>query len=161
VPRQASPPVVREEVAARAPAFEPEPIEESEQPRRELASEVEPKQNPRAAAHVGSLPGCETAAASANQTIELGSARGAPDLTRDAFASVLEHGAYLTRCAIPPRTAIEICAAVRDGTVIGVTVTSEPRDPAINACVRRAVSTLRFPQSSQVDVTRTRFDRVR
>jgi hypothetical protein len=45
--------------------------------------------------------------------------------------------------------------------VIGVTVTSEPRDPAINACVRRAVTTLRFPRSSQVDITRTRFDRVR
>ena len=123
--------------------------------------EVEPEQNPRSEAQARSLPSCESAAATANQTIDLGSARGAPDLTRDAFASVLEHGAYLTRCAIPSRTAVELCAVVRDGTVVGVTVTTEPPDTAVNACVRRAVTTLRFPRSSQLDITRTRFEPVR
>jgi hypothetical protein len=110
---------------------------------------------------VASLPSCESAAASANETIDLRAARGAPDLTRDAFASLLENGAYLVRCAIPARTALEICAAVQDGKVVGVTVTSEPRNPATNACVRRAVATLRFPRSARLDVTRTRFEAAR
>jgi hypothetical protein len=105
-----------------------------------------------------SLPSCESAAAAGNQTVDLRSARGAPDLTRDAFAGVLENGAYLNRCAIPPRTALEICAAVQDGKVVGVSVTTEPRNEAINGCVRRAVAGLRFPRSSQLDVTRTRFE---
>ncbi len=104
-----------------------------------------------------SLPSCESAAASANETMDL-RARAAPDLTRDAFASVLENGAYLARCAIPSRTALDICAAVQDGKVVGVSVTSDPRNPAINACVRRSVAALRFPQNARLEVTRTRFE---
>jgi hypothetical protein len=105
-----------------------------------------------------SLPSCESAAANANETIDLGSRRGAPDLTRDAFAAVLDGGAYLAHCAVPARTALEICAAVRDGKVIGVSATTSPRSPAINACVRSAVAALRFPQNSRLDVTHTRFE---
>ncbi len=52
-------------------------------------------------------------------------------------------------------------AAVQNGKVVGVTVTTEPRDARINACVRRAVTSLRFPRSPGLDVTRTRFDRER
>ena len=107
------------------------------------------------------LPSCESAAASNNESMDLRAARGAPDLTRGAFAAVLENGAYLSRCAIPERTALEICAAVRDGKVVGVSATSSPRSPAINACVRRAVAGLRFPRSSRLDVTRTRFEPAR
>jgi hypothetical protein len=159
--RQALPDGAQDEVSAKARSLEPEAVDEPAPPRPALARAVEPEQSPRGEVHTGSLPSCESAAATANQSIDLGSARGAPDLTRDAFAGVLEHGTYLTRCAIPPRTALEICAAVRDGAVVGVTVTTEPRDPAISACVRRAVTTLRFPVNSQLDVTRTRFEGVR
>jgi hypothetical protein len=166
--RQAQPPVAQHkpsqsEVRQKARSLEPEPgpVEDPAPRRAELERELESEQNPRGEVHTGSLPSCENAAATANQTIDLGSARGAPDLTRDAFAGVLEHGTYLTQCAIPARTALEVCAAVRDGAVVGVTVTTEPRDPAINACVRRAVTTLRFPRNSQLDITRTRFEPVR
>jgi hypothetical protein len=93
--------------------------------------------------------------------VDLGAARGAPDLTRDAFAAVLEDGTYLNHCALPARTAIAICAAVQDGKVVGLSVTSEPRSPTINACVRRAVTALRFPRSPRLDVTRTRFEPTR
>jgi hypothetical protein len=104
------------------------------------------------------LPSCESAAAAASETIDLSAARGAPDLTRNAFAAVLENGAYLAHCAIPERAALEICAAVQGGRVVGVSVVTEPRNPAISACVRRAVAALHFPQSSRLDVTRTRFE---
>jgi hypothetical protein len=159
--RQAPPLVADDEPAAPTRTFESEHFEEPAVPRRELARHSEPEPSPKTAPQTGSLPSCESAVATANQTIDVGAARGAPDLTRDAFAGVLEHGAYLTPCSIPPRVALEICAAVQNGNVVGVTVTSEPRDPAINACVRRAVSALRFPRNSELDVTRTRFERVR
>ncbi|HET9933019.1 MAG TPA: hypothetical protein VFQ35_20090, partial [Polyangiaceae bacterium] len=100
---------------------------------------------------------CEAAAAAANETMEIGARRGAPDITRDAFARVLENGAYLSACAIPPSAALEICAAVQDGKVVGLSVSSEPRSSAVNACVRRAVARLRFPRSTRLDVTRTHF----
>ena len=79
-----------------------------------------------------SLPSCEAAAESAQQTIDFRGARGAPDLTRGALAAVLENGAYLNGCAIPARTAIEICAAVQDGKVVGVSVRAQPQDSAIS-----------------------------
>jgi len=107
------------------------------------------------------LPSCESAAESARETLEIGRSRGAPDLSRDAFASVLENGAYLGRCAIPERTALEICAAVQDGKVVGITVRAEPQNSTISNCVRRAVAGLRFPRNSRLDVTRTRFEAVR
>jgi hypothetical protein len=108
-----------------------------------------------------SLPSCESAAASANETLDMRAARGAPDLSREALAAVLENGAYLARCDVPAGTALDICAAVQDGKVVGVTVSSAPRNPAINACVRRAVAALRFPSSARLDTTRTRFDAAR
>jgi hypothetical protein len=108
-----------------------------------------------------SLPSCESAAAAANETLDLRAAQGAPDLTREALASVLEHGAYLGSCALPAHTTLDICAAVRDGRVVGVTATTEPRSPTVNACVRRAVAALSFPRSARLDITRTRFQAAR
>ncbi len=108
-----------------------------------------------------SLPSCETAAASANETLDLRGAPGAPDLPREAFAAVLDDGAYLAACALPPGTALDICAAVQDGKVVGVSASTEPRNPALNACARRAVAGLRFPSNPRLDVTRTRFDAAR
>jgi hypothetical protein len=70
----------------------------------------------------------------------------------------LENGAYLGACAVPARTALEICAAVQDGKVVGLSVTTAPHDSAIGACVRRAVASLRFPRNAALDVTRTRFE---
>lgn len=137
------------------PPFELPPPDPSE------VAEAPARQPPRDDAPSISLPSCEAAAASANETIDVGAAPGAPDLTRDAFASVLENGAYLARCTIPERTALDICAAVRDGKVVGVSVASQPRSPSINACVRRAVASLRFPRSARLDVTRTRFGAAR
>lgn len=134
-----------------------DPVEEREHPKEV----VETRPPSRGEAPTTSLPSCESAAAAAEQTVDFRSARRAPDLTRDAFAAVLENGAYLSHCAIPERMALEVCAAVQDGRVVGVSVTTTPRDPAIGACVRRAVAALRFPRSSQLDVTRTRFEPAR
>jgi hypothetical protein len=116
---------------------------------------------PREASAATSLPSCESAAAAANETLDLRGPRGAPDLTRDAFASVLENGAYLARCSIPASTALDICAAVQDGKVVGVSVSTQPRSAAVISCVRRAVASLRFPRNARLDVTRTRFEAAR
>lgn len=129
-----------------------------EPPERSVLRRPEPSEEalPKTA-----LPSCEAAAESAQETIDLRGSRGAPDLTRGAFAAVLENGAYLARCSIPERTALDICAAVQDGKVVGVSVRAEPANAAISSCVRRAVAALRFPQSARLDITRTRFEAVR
>jgi hypothetical protein len=132
----------------------------TDEPPRDRSDVARAAVNPELAKDEGrtvSLPSCEVAASDANESMDLRAAPGAPDLTRDAFASILENGSYLAHCAIPARTALEICAAVQDGKVVGVSVASEPRSSEINACVRRAVANLHFPRSARLDVTRTRF----
>lgn len=106
----------------------------------------------------GTLLSCEAAIARNDETIELGAPRGPADITREAYAAVLQDGSYLSSCSIPRKTVFEICAAVRDGRAVGVTVTSSPTSPSLNACVRRAVSQLDFPPNPRLDVTHTRFE---
>ena len=63
--------------------FEPEPREEA-LPQREPERNLEPAPSPKPESQTGSLPSCEGAAATADQTIDVGSSRRAPDLTRGA-----------------------------------------------------------------------------
>lgn len=105
-----------------------------------------------------SVSSCEAAIARNDEQLEIGVRRGPADITREAYASILQHGGYLTGCSIPERTVFEICAAVKNGRAVGVTVSSSPANAPLNACVRRAVSRLKFPQSERLDVTHTRFD---
>ncbi|MEO5728816.1 MAG: hypothetical protein ABI134_26910, partial [Byssovorax sp.] len=61
-------------------------------------------------------------------------------------------------CGAPQTMAVKICAAVRDGRAIAVTVVTAPGNEAIGTCIGRAVQTLRFPASPGLDVTSTSFD---
>jgi hypothetical protein len=90
--------------------------------------------------------------------MDMTAARGAPDITRGAYASTLERGGYLAPCGVPDSMALEVCAAVRDGRAVGITVVTRPSDGRVRACVRNAVAALPFPKSPRLDVTRTRFD---
>jgi hypothetical protein len=108
-----------------------------------------------------SVSSCEAAIARNNEQINIGGARGPADVSREQYAGILQNGRYLSGCAIPDRTVFEICAAVRDGRAIGITVTSSPSNTSLNACVRRAVSSLKFPVNPRLDVTHTRFDAAR
>ncbi len=108
-----------------------------------------------------SVPSCEAAIARNNEQISIGAARGPADLSREQYAGILQNGRYLSGCAIPDRTVFEICAAVREGRAVGITVSSSPPSPSLNTCVRRAVFGLKFPASPRLDVTHTRFDAAR
>lgn len=104
---------------------------------------------------------CEAAIARNNEQLTIGGARGPADVTREAYAGILQNGRYLGGCTIPDRTVFEICAAVKDGRAVGITVVSSPANSALNACVRNAVGRLKFPQNPRLDVTHTRFDAVK
>jgi hypothetical protein len=129
-------------------------------PSRGLSASSAPRNTRNDASDTGgSLPSCEVVIAGANEEVDLRSSRhDAPDLSRDALAAVLENGAYLTACGVPDRTTLDICVAVQEGKVKGVTVVTRPTDAALATCVRKAVARLRFPYGSRVDITRTRFD---
>jgi hypothetical protein len=122
-----------------------------------------PKDAPPATARptphaTSTLPSCESAVAAAVNEWDLTAARGAPDLSRDVYAAVLENGAYLSQCAVPGRTALDICAAVQKGRPVGITVLAHPANQQVSACVKAAVESLSFPSHPRLDVTRTHFE---
>jgi hypothetical protein len=107
------------------------------------------------------LLSCEAAVARNNEQLTLGGPRGPTDISREQYAGILQNGNYLGACSPPERTVVEICAAIRDGQAVGITVVSNPPNSSLNACVRSAVSRLKFPVNPRLDVTHTRFDAVR
>jgi hypothetical protein len=101
---------------------------------------------------------CESVLASSTDEIDMTRGRGAPNVSRDTYAAILERGSYFSACSVPAGIAVEICAAVRNGRAVGVTVISRPLDARVNACIRGRVASLPFPANARLDVTRTRFD---
>jgi hypothetical protein len=128
---------------------------------RETARERPEERLPAPRPASRSVSSCEGAIATANEEMDLTKARGAPDVTRGAYAAVLEHGGYLRPCGVPSGMALDVCAAVRDGRAVGITVVTRPANAGVAACVRNAVAAIAFPKSPRLDVTRTRFDAAR
>ncbi|HEX4337648.1 MAG TPA: hypothetical protein VH062_17160 [Polyangiaceae bacterium] len=139
-----------------APSSAPRPAARNPSPARD---DPEPA-HARPPAAAASVTSCEAAVANANEEMDLTKAQGStPDVTRGAYAAVLERGGYLTPCAVPSGMTLDVCAAIRDGRTVGITVVTSPADARLRACVRNAVAAIAFPRSPRLDVTRTRFDR--
>ena len=74
-----------------------------------------------------------------------------------SHGSILNEGAYLTGCGHAPSTAVRICAAIRRGHAVAVTVTTTPGDPRLSTCIGKAVQAMDFPASPRLDVASTVF----
>jgi hypothetical protein len=87
--------------------------------------------------------------------------QGAPDaassLSAADLGAVLNGGAYLAPCQVPDTVGINVCAAIQNGTVVGVTVTTTPAHPEMNRCIAEQVRRLSFPSSPSMDIARTQF----
>ena len=103
------------------------------------------------------LPSCEAALATASQDVDFSGGNRTADLPTRAIAAVLENGAWLSSCAVPEQTTLDICVAIKGGRVVGASVASRPANAALNSCVKRRASSLQFPYSPHLDLARTRF----
>ncbi len=74
-----------------------------------------------------------------------------------SYGQVLNDGAYLETCKSPASATVKICAAIRNGHAVAVTVTNAPGDGPIANCIGRAVQGLTFPSSPRLDVASTVF----
>jgi hypothetical protein len=85
--------------------------------------------------------------------------KGCPDRNASqlSYGEVLNGGTYLDACKSPPSTMVKICAAIRNGRAVAVTVTTAPGDGHVATCIGRAVQGLSFPSSPRLDVTSTVF----
>ena len=80
-----------------------------------------------------------------------------PDLSANAFGSVLNNGKYLNSCGVPSSMSVTICAAVQNGHAVGVTVRTEPKDGKLSSCIASQIRALGFPSHPRLDVTTTTF----
>ena len=74
-----------------------------------------------------------------------------------SHGAALNHGNFLTACGSPASTAVKICAAIRAGRAVAVTVITDPGDPRLSTCIGKAVQSIDFPASPRLDVTSTSF----
>jgi hypothetical protein len=74
-----------------------------------------------------------------------------------SYGAILNDGAFLGACKSPPSTAVKICAAIRRGHAVAVTVTTTPGDARLSGCIGKAVQAIDFPVSPRLDVTSTTF----
>ena len=74
-----------------------------------------------------------------------------------SYGSILNEGAFLTSCKSPPSTAVRICAAIRRGHALGVTVTTTPGDARLSTCIGKEIQSIDFPASPRLDVASTVF----
>jgi hypothetical protein len=117
------------------------------------------REHPQAPQGAGSSDGttCEEARDRNVEEVAVGSKGGPADLTAGALGGVLNNGAYLVACDVPGETRIHICAAVKGGAAVGVTVTMTPASPELEVCVAKAVRGLPFPSHPKMDIVKTTF----
>jgi hypothetical protein len=116
-----------------------------------------PPPAPVAAAPEPLGPGCEEA--KSKYLDEQADHHAPPGSASDAllYGAMLNKGAFLDACQIPPSVGVSVCAAVREGRAVGVTVTTQPPDDVMIACIASRIRALEFPSRPGMDITRTRF----
>jgi eukaryotic-like serine/threonine-protein kinase len=100
---------------------------------------------------------CESAVARYTEEINVGGSKGPADITGGQYGAILNRGSYFAHCGAPESMQINICAAVQNGRAVGVTVTTNPKNPGVSSCVAGGVRGLSFPSHPKLDVTRTSF----
>ena len=99
---------------------------------------------------------CEKAIDENPQSITMGG-KQSKDLTADQLGAPMRDSAFMTPCALPDSSNAEICAAVKSGKPLGVSVKVSPANNKIAACIDRRVRALAFPKSDKLDVVKQTF----
>jgi hypothetical protein len=100
---------------------------------------------------------CEKAMDENPQEIQMGKKNSTPDLTDAQLGAPMKSSAFMSGCGLPDNANAEICAAVKKGKPLGVSVKVAPANNKVAACIDKAVRRLSFPSSEKLDVVKTRF----
>jgi hypothetical protein len=106
--------------------------------------------------HTAGAPTCEQAVENYRRAFR-DSEPPPSDSTATQYGVILNRGSYFKHCSVADTTGIDICAAVINGQVVGVTVRTQPTAPSHADCVAAAVLQLAFPPNARMDVARTQF----
>lgn len=101
---------------------------------------------------------CERATDENPQSLDLAKkGGGGRDLTNDELGGPMRTSRFFAHCALKDSENAEICAAVKGGRPLGVSVSVSPSNKRAAACIDRAARKLRFPASEKLDVVRQTF----
>lgn len=99
----------------------------------------------------------EQALASNVQEINMGAGRGGPDLSDAQLSAPMRSGAFLSACGTPNSTKVTVKVAVKNGRAVGVSVSTNPSNPAIASCIDRHVRGLSWPPHPKMDTLTTSY----
>ena len=89
-----------------------------------------------------------------NESIVMGQGQDTPDLTNAELAAPLRH---MSLCGAPDDMHVTIRVAVKMGRAVGVTITTNPPNPGIAACIDRQVRGLGWRPSPKTDFVTTNY----
>jgi hypothetical protein len=75
----------------------------------------------------------------------------------EEIKGVLNGGDYLNDCDVPATATVDVCAAILEGSAVGVTVLLQPGTTPQAGCVADAIRRMSFPHHDLVSVARTSF----
>lgn len=89
-----------------------------------------------------------------NEQIVMGQGQDTPDLTNAELAAPLRH---MSLCGAPDDMHVTVRVAVKMGRAVGVTVSTNPPNPSIAACIDRQVRGLAWRPSPKADFVTTNY----
>ena len=92
-----------------------------------------------------------------NETISMGGPSGGPDLTNAQLSAPLRNAAFVSACGAPDDMKVTVRVAVKMGAPIGVTVTTNPPNGGVAACIDRSVRGLRWAANGKTDFVTTNY----
>jgi hypothetical protein len=98
----------------------------------------------------------EQALASNNQEITMG-AKGGPDLTDAQLSAPMKNASFISGCGAPDSMKVTVRVAVKNGRAYGVTVSTNPPNATVAACVDRHVRGLAWPSNPKMDSFTTTY----
>jgi hypothetical protein len=100
---------------------------------------------------------CEKAMDENPQTIDMGKKGSKPDLTKEQLGKPMQNSTFMGSCGLADSANADICAAVKNGKVLGVSVKVTPSNNKVAACIDKATRRLSFPSSDKLDVVKQHF----
>lgn len=80
---------------------------------------------------------------------ELDAVKSEPELSDADLSKPMQSSEFLSTCGAPDSMKVVVKVAVREGHAMGVTVATSPEDPAVAACVDKAVRDFSWPTSKK------------